>query len=114
MTVINPHGTKFCPQCGAQSTVRDSRIEGNGAVRRRRECMTCQHRYSTREYHADDPMLSDHRKIQELYKDLKAAKIMIDGVMKMIEIGISRVSHTDASENIVGSDLAGPKVPPPT
>lgn len=40
-----------CPKCGSgASTVRDSRLRtSNNSIRRRRECMSCKYRYTTRE-----------------------------------------------------------------
>ena len=37
-----------CPRCGARkSTVVDSRPRDDGVTRRRRECMNCQHRFTS-------------------------------------------------------------------
>ena len=36
-----------CPDCGARAEVLDSRPRPDGAVRRRRECTSCQRRFTT-------------------------------------------------------------------
>jgi transcriptional repressor NrdR len=38
-----------CPQCLGPTHVRDTRPVGDMAVRRRRECLRCNHRFSTHE-----------------------------------------------------------------
>ena len=48
-----------CPNCGhAQDRVVDSRATREGAaIRRRRECLQCQHRFTTYEYVESTPVL---------------------------------------------------------
>lgn len=48
-----------CPSCGhLESKVVDSRPSDDGAtIRRRRECLSCQHRFTTYERLGDNPML---------------------------------------------------------
>lgn len=48
-----------CPSCGhPESKVVDSRPSDDGAaIRRRRECLDCQHRFTTYERLGDNPML---------------------------------------------------------
>lgn len=48
-----------CPSCGhPESKVVDSRpSEDGGAIRRRRECLDCQHRFTTYERPGENPML---------------------------------------------------------
>ena len=47
-----------CPVCGYfDSKVVDSRPTENGSIRRRRECLSCQKRYTTYEKIEDIPML---------------------------------------------------------
>lgn len=48
-----------CPSCGYQeSKVIDSRPSDDGAaIRRRRECLECQHRFTTYERLGDSPLL---------------------------------------------------------
>lgn len=48
-----------CPSCGhPESKVVDSRPSDDGAaIRRRRECLACQHRFTTYERLGDNPML---------------------------------------------------------
>lgn len=48
-----------CPSCGhLESKVVDSRPSDDGAaIRRRRECLACQHRFTTYERLGDNPML---------------------------------------------------------
>ena len=48
-----------CPSCGyLESKVVDSRPSDDGAaIRRRRECLACQHRFTTYERLGDNPLL---------------------------------------------------------
>ena len=48
-----------CPSCGhPESKVVDSRPSDDGAaIRRRRECLSCQHRFTTYERLGDNPLL---------------------------------------------------------
>ena len=48
-----------CPFCGfVQSKVVDSRSKSNGKIiRRRRECLSCKRRYTTKEYIEETPIL---------------------------------------------------------
>lgn len=42
------HGGVRCPMCGGGTSVTDSRpVEGGKMIRRRRQCMECQHRITT-------------------------------------------------------------------
>lgn len=42
-----------CDKCGADSGVRDSRLSPTGHIRRSRECVACEHRWTT--YESRDP-----------------------------------------------------------
>ena len=48
-----------CPYCGYQdSRVIDSRTKSNGSsIRRRRECLSCKRRFTTREYIEETPLI---------------------------------------------------------
>ncbi len=46
---------KGCPLCGTKSQVTDSRQLPAPALRRRRKCPACAHRYSTRERVTTEP-----------------------------------------------------------
>jgi len=48
-----------CPACGHRETkVVDSRISGDGcAIRRRRECLKCEKRFTTYEYIEQTPLM---------------------------------------------------------
>lgn len=43
---------KYCPSCGADTTVINTRENQNGTIRRRRECLICGQRFTTREVFA--------------------------------------------------------------
>lgn len=43
-----PRGGLCCPECGNDSAVVDSRA-ADGNIRRRRECVSCRYRFTTRE-----------------------------------------------------------------
>lgn len=48
-----------CPSCGYKETkVVDSRLSGDGnSIRRRRECLKCEHRFTTYEYVEQVPLM---------------------------------------------------------
>lgn len=48
-----------CPHCGYHdSKVIDSRTKSNGSIiRRRRECESCQRRFTTKEYYEQNPLI---------------------------------------------------------
>ncbi len=52
-----------CPSCsGGKDRVVDSReVEGGGAIRRRRECLLCGHRFTTVERAAASPLIVEKR-----------------------------------------------------
>ena len=63
-----------CPKCGCDvSKVIDSRAsEGNDAIRRRRECIACQARYTTYERREEVPKRSvDLESINKLISDIE-------------------------------------------
>lgn len=43
---------KYCPECGAETSVISSRENSDGTIRRRRECLLCGQRFTTREVFA--------------------------------------------------------------
>lgn len=55
-----------CPKCGGQCTVKDSRPSTviDNAIRRRRECLVCEHRFSTLETIVD----MGPKKMEEVWK----------------------------------------------
>lgn len=58
-----------CPQCNGESHVVDSRDEET-ARRRRRQCDSCHHRYTTYEIHADE--FNRIRKLEPVITTLRA------------------------------------------
>ena len=43
-----------CPKCGGQTTVIDCRMSPDNTFRRRRKCLECDGRFSTKEVLAED------------------------------------------------------------
>lgn len=54
-TLVAKQCPKFCETCGGETMVRDSRISTRTqAIRRRRKCLKCGHRFTTYEVTDDD------------------------------------------------------------
>ena len=73
-----------CPSCGYNETkVVDSRLSGDGtSVRRRRECLKCQHRFTTYEYVEQVPLMIVKRDGRRQPFDRKR---IINGILKACE-----------------------------
>lgn len=72
-----------CPACNGESRVIDSR-DGESARRRRRECLTCKHRYSTYEIHAEEydklrAFKIDLGQIESAISSLRTIKLQFGG-----------------------------------
>ena len=91
-----------CPFCAATETkVIDSRLVGEGdQIRRRRECLQCQERFTTYESaELNFPRIikSDGRRQKYIEEKLRASFLRAlekrPVPMEMVEIAISRVGH---------------------
>lgn len=74
-----------CARCDGETVVKDSRSTHVGkfnAVRRRRECLRCSHRFSTFETHED--MRTDIKKIAAAQNALAAASAGISRAIKVV------------------------------
>jgi transcriptional regulator NrdR family protein len=72
-----------CPKCNGESRVIDSR-DGETSRRRRRECLSCKHRYSTYEIHAAEydrlqVLKIDLGQINAAITTLRAIKLQFEG-----------------------------------
>ncbi|HBO97777.1 MAG TPA: transcriptional regulator NrdR [Candidatus Omnitrophica bacterium] len=87
-----------CPSCGYQETkVIDSRLNTDGtSVRRRRECLECEKRFTTYEYVEQVPLLVVKRDGRRQPFDRKK---IIAGLMKACE---KRPVSVDKMEEITG------------
>ena len=70
------YGTMSCPQCKHQiCRVIDSRSRNGLSIRRRRECISCRHRFTTLEIHEDERILVSLQAaleaLEELRKEIK-------------------------------------------
>ena len=78
-----------CPRCGDESKVIDSRSGGSkfgfDSVRRRRECLACELRFTTYEVH--DSGLEDIDKLLSNISRVTEASEKIAGIVKDIESG---------------------------
>ncbi|MBL8027897.1 MAG: transcriptional repressor NrdR [Fibrobacteres bacterium] len=107
-----------CPYCGHQEDkVVDSRSSKEGrAVRRRRECLECEKRYTTYEY-IENVSLSivkndgrieeyDREKLRQgLLTSCKKRPISIkkiDSIVDKIENDIQNLSHTEIKSKVLG------------
>ena len=69
-----------CPLCGGKTHITDSRSDGE-TVRRRRECLECKHRFTTKEIDIDmlDKLLKTAEKTRDYIQDqLAKIKNLID------------------------------------
>ncbi len=60
---------RFCPKCGRESRVVDTRFRSNGALRRRRKCCECGHAWSTIEVSLE--VFEQLEKVQQTFRHLK-------------------------------------------
>lgn len=51
-----------CTECGGRTKVLESRMVSEGWLRRRRECLVCEHRFTTREVVYEAPSKSERAK----------------------------------------------------
>ena len=107
-----------CPFCGFdQSKVVDSRSKSNGKViRRRRECLSCKRRFTTKEYIEETPILiikSDLRREAFSRKKLKQGIIhscakrpisvtQIDNIVETIENNLKDRSIEEIPSKDIG------------
>ncbi len=108
-----------CPFCGfADSKVVDSRSKSNGKViRRRRECLSCLRRFTTKEYIEETPILvikSDLRREAFNRKKLKQGIVhscakrpvsadQIDTIIEQIENNLKDRSIDEVPSKDIGS-----------
>lgn len=87
-----------CPSCNYKETkVIDSRLSGDGgSIRRRRECLKCQHRFTTYEYVEQVPLMVIKRDSRRQPFDRKR---IISGLIKACE---KRPVSVDKMEEICG------------
>lgn len=90
-----------CKNCHGESKVLDSRPCGDGSVRRRRQCLSCDARFTTYERHAfvED---EDRAKLADLIGQMKSAVRQVDRFLQepntrelftCIKAGCSRETH---------------------
>ncbi|WMJ82118.1 transcriptional regulator NrdR [Clostridium sp. MB40-C1] len=107
-----------CPYCGfEESKVVDSRsTEDHRAIRRRRECLKCNKRYTTYEKVDDIPVLVIKRDCNREYFDkskiisglVKAcqkrpvSRVQIDGIADEVEKKLSNDMITEIKSEIIG------------
>lgn len=72
-----------CGNCRGSSKVIDSRLV-LGRIRRRRECLDCQSRFTTYEYAAGDPDLDGLSSVRDLLIRIEGEAR--DGILKVREI----------------------------
>lgn len=68
-------GANFCPLCGGDSGVHDSRTRDDGSIRRRRHCVSCEHRWGTVEVSSERLLHLEHieRSLRCLKMEISAA-----------------------------------------
>ena len=88
----------FCPFCNADDTkVIDSRLVGEGSqVRRRRECMACQERFTT--YEVAELVMPRVMKRDETRVPFEEEKVRM-GLMKALEKRPIDVEHIETAVN---------------
>ena len=76
----------YCPRCLKKSKTKviDSRLQSNQVIRRRRQCKSCRHRFTTWEsrmnLYSREDLLKKSQK--ELNKIKKQAQKIVDGINK--------------------------------
>jgi transcriptional repressor NrdR len=109
-----------CPYCGhADDRVLDTRVQKDGAIRRRRECLDCKARFSTMEtlmLHFPMIIKKDGRREpyskEKIFKGLQAACQKRPVSLNQIEGIVERISSwiINRGENEISSRLIGKKV----
>jgi transcriptional repressor NrdR len=110
-----------CPYCGHQEDkVVDSRSSKEGrAVRRRRECLECEKRYTTYEYieNVSLSIIKNDGRIEEYDREklrqglLTACKKRpvsikkIDSIVDKIENEVQNLSHTEIKSKVLGEKV---------
>ena len=66
------NGTMSCPRCEHQlCRVIDSRSRKGLSIRRRRECLSCRHRFTTLEIHEDERILVSLQAVVDVVEELR-------------------------------------------
>lgn len=109
-----------CPYCGhSDDRVLDTRVQKDGAIRRRRECLECKARFSTTEtLMLSFPMIikKDGRREpyskEKIFKGLQASCQKRPVSLNQIEGIVERISSwvINRGENEISSQLIGKKV----
>ncbi len=109
-----------CPQCDhPESRVLDTRVQKEGDIRRRRECLLCRFRFTTSETHLlNFPLIikKDGRREpgsqDKLFNGIQAACQKRPVSLSQIEQVVSRVSSwiLETSEKEIPADHVGQKV----
>ena len=110
-----------CPTCHYKETkVIDSRLSGDGnSIRRRRECLKCEKRYTTFEYIEKVPLMvvkKDGRRqpfdrtkiISGLVKACEKRPVSIDKIEEMttdIERSLQRQFDREVNANVIGEQI---------
>ena len=94
----------FCTLCGCEETkVTDSRIISSGSeIRRRRECLACNHRFTT--YEKVELMLPKVVKRSGYHEDFSEEKLR-QGLLKALEKRPISVSDLDNLVNVIISKI---------
>ncbi len=110
-----------CPYCGHQEDkVVDSRSSKEGrAVRRRRECLECEKRYTTYEYieNVSLSIIKNDGRIEEYDREKLRQGLMtackkrpisvkkIDSIVDKIEDEVQSLSHTEIKSKVLGEKV---------
>jgi len=108
-----------CPYCGnTEDKVIDSRMSGEGlSIRRRRECMKCEKRFTTYEYVEKSPLMVakrdgtrkrfDREKIKAgIMKACEKRPVSMDEIEKMvdeIEREIQKKADSEVKSTVIGN-----------
>ena len=106
-----------CPACGHKETkVVDSRMSGDGcAIRRRRECLKCEKRFTTYEYIEQTPLMVikkdgrrqpfDRKKIiAGLVKACEKRPVSVDKI-EDLTLGVERAIQKKFDREVLYSDI---------
>lgn len=78
-----------CPKCGGDSQCKDSRLNANNEVRRRRQCVECRHLWTTHE--TITPMLNDRMLRRSPKEDFEATMGKLKEIYDTCQAAMERI-----------------------
>jgi len=95
-----------CPKCNAESKVMDSRDRTTPpAIRRRRECLLCGHRWTTYEIKSDlvDLLWNTMRKFKQVSQEKMRENLTLADILSLLDL-IQTMEGTEGEKEEAGTD----------